>query len=118
MDTGKVRILGVAYSAISEHFVYGGYLANGDWASKNADVIKRWVRASYAAAAYTNTHHAETETMMAEVTGIPLATFQKIARAQLATTSDPSLLQPLIDAAAKYIPISRGFAAKEIYFNG
>ena len=37
METGKVRILGVAYSAISEHFVYGGYLANADWASKNAD---------------------------------------------------------------------------------
>jgi len=117
METGKVRILGIPYSAISEHFVYGGYLANADWAAKNADIVRRWVRATYAAAVYTNGHHAETEAMMADVTGIPLPTFQKIARAEAATTSDPTLLQPLIDAAVKYNQIPHGFPAKEVYFN-
>ena len=48
------------------------FFANTDWAAKHPDAVKNWVRDTYEAGAYTNTHHAETAPMMSEVTKIPL----------------------------------------------
>jgi NitT/TauT family transport system substrate-binding protein len=116
LDTGKVRVLAPCYSAISDHFAFTVFFAQPDWAAKNADVIKRWVRVTYAATAYTNAHHAETAQMMSDVTKIPVAIFTKMARTNGATSGDPALIQPAINAAAKYGYITRAFPAKEAYF--
>ncbi|HXQ23684.1 MAG TPA: ABC transporter substrate-binding protein [Candidatus Acidoferrales bacterium] len=113
--TGHVRALAPVYNAISEHFCFADVFANKPWAEANADVVKRWVRTTYAAAAYTNTHHAETVQMMADVTKIPAATIASMARVQGATSSDPSLMQPCIDAAAKYKMIPNAFPAKDLF---
>jgi NitT/TauT family transport system substrate-binding protein len=117
---GKVRALAPVYNAVSEHFVFGDVFANKPWAQANADAVHRWVRVTFDAAAYTNTHHAETVAMMSDVTKIPPAIYAKMARVQGATqaTSDPALMQPLIDAAAKYKFIPYSFPAKDIMFNG
>ena len=111
-------MIGVGYSAIADHFVFGGYFANTDWAAKHADTIHRWVRVTYAAGRYTNAHHDETVSLMAEATKIPPAVVAKIARAQAATSSDPQLIQPLIEVAAKYKQIPRSFPAKDLFFTG
>jgi hypothetical protein len=71
---------------------------------------------TYAATAYTNAHHAETAQMMSDVTKIPVAIFTKMARTNGATSGDPALIQPAINAAAKYGYITRAFPAKEAYF--
>ena len=120
LAAGKVRVLGPVYSAISDHFVFGVFFCNKDWAAKHSDAIKRWVRTTYDATAYTNAHHAETVAMMSDITKIPAPIISKMARVDNATqaTSDPSLLQPLIEAAAKYKFIPRSFPAKEAYFTG
>ena len=117
---GKVRALAPVYNAVSEHFCFADYFANKPWADKNADVVKRWVKVTFDAAVYTNAHHAETVALMADVTKIQPAILAKMARVQGATqaTSDPALMQPLIDAAAKYKMIPRAFPAKDLMFNG
>jgi len=116
LETGNVRVLAPAYSAISLRFASGVYFAQPDWAAKHADTIKKFTRVTYDAAAYTNAHHAETAAMMADVTKIPLEIISKISRNTSATNSDPGLLQPVIDVAAKYKSIERWFPAKEAYF--
>jgi len=118
LETGKFRVLAPTYSAIAEHFVYATYFANADWADANKDAVRRWVRTTYAAAAYTNTHHFETEALVAEFTKIPVEIIRKIARGSGSVSSDPSLIQPAIQAAAKYKFIPREFSAKELYFTG
>jgi NitT/TauT family transport system substrate-binding protein len=118
IETGKVRILAPAYSAIGEHFAFTVYFAQPDWAAKHPDVIKKWVKVTYDAATYTNGHHTETAPMMADITKIPLAIISKMARVNGATTGDPGLIQPCINAAAKYNNISRTFPAKDAYFSG
>ena len=116
LETGKVRVLAPCYSAISDHFVFTVYFAQPDWAAKHADTIKKLVRVTYDAAAYTNAHHAETAAMMADVTKIPLETITKMARVNGSTSGDPALIQPAINMAAKYNFIPRAFPAKEAYF--
>ena len=117
LESGKVRVIG-DIGAVADHYAITVYFANADWAAKHPDAIKRWVRVTYEAAAYTNAHKAETAAMMSEVTKIPMTVFQKMTRSDHATTSDPALLQGAIDSAARYKYIPRGFNAKEAYFSG
>jgi NitT/TauT family transport system substrate-binding protein len=116
VSSGAVRVLAPAMSAVAERFAIPVYFANAEWAAKHPDAVKAFARITYEAAAYTNSHQAETAAMMSRVTKIPPDTFAKIARAPGATTSDPGLLQPLIDAAARYKNLPRLFAAREVYF--
>jgi len=120
LETGKVRVLTPGFNAIANRFTIGLYMANADWAAKHPDAVRRWVRVTYDAGAYTNAHHAQTVDMMSEITKIPLAVYPKIVRAEAGTraTSDPALLQPLIDAAAAYKQLPRAIAAKELFFTG
>jgi NitT/TauT family transport system substrate-binding protein len=118
METGRVRVLAPTYSAIAPRFVYATYSSNAEWADKNKDAVRRWVRTTYAAAAYTNVHNAETEQLVAEYTKIPVEVIHKIARGSGAVSSDPRLIQPAIEVAAKYKYIPRNFSAKELYFVG
>lgn len=115
LESGKVRSFAPAYSAIAEHFSSALYFVQADWAAKNGDSIKRFLRATYEAAALTNGHRALTAEIMSGVTKIPLSVYEKMARPNSATKSDPDLVQPLIDMAARYKSISRGFSAKDIF---
>lgn len=118
LATGTVRVLAPAYNAISDRFAITIYFAQPDWATQHTAAVKKWTRVTYDAAAYTNTHHAETASIMADVTKIPLAIISKMSRNTAATAGDPTAIQPVIDLAAKYKSIPRPFPAKEAYFNG
>lgn len=116
LATGTVKALTEPYSAISTHFAFGVYFANKDWAMAHPQAVRDWTRITYQAAAYTNAHPKETAAIMSEFTKVPLDIFQKMARVEGATSSDPALLQPFIDAAAKYKMISNAFPAKDMLF--
>jgi len=115
IESGKVRALVPAYDSVSTHFMFGAYFVNTDWAAKHPAATKTFARVTYEAAAYTNTHHAETAPMMAEITKIPLPVIQKMARVDSATSAEADLIQPLIDVAAKYKQLPRAFPAKELF---
>ena len=59
----------------------------------------------------------KTSAAISKFTKVPLETFVKLPRVQGATTSDPTLLQPFIDAAAKYGQISQVFPANDLFFH-
>lgn len=114
-ETGKIHALPPCFNAIAERFSIGFHFANADWAAKHPDTVRRYVRVLYEAATYTNAHPDETAPMMAEVTKLPLDVMHKMSRAPAATTSDPALIQPVIDVAAKYAYIERAFPAAELF---
>lgn len=118
VDAGKARILAAPFSAIAPYFPIGVYMANANFAAAHRDLIKRWLRVTYEAAKYTNAHKSETTAMMSDVTKIPIAVFRRMPRVEDATTTDPAVLQPLIDAAVKYNFISRPISAKDLYYAG
>ena len=115
LATGKTRVLGEALSAIGEHFALTIYFSHNDWLSKHVDAAKTFDKVTYEAAQYTNTHRPETVEMMSGITKIPIEVFRKMVRVAHSTSTDPAMLQPVIDVAAKYKNISRAFPAKEAY---
>ena len=114
---GRVRPLADAYAAVSDRWITSSYVAQTEWASKHAEAIKKFVRVTYESAAYTNPRKAETATLMAQITKITPAVYAKMVRGDGATTSDPALLQPIIDMGVHYKVLGRAFAAKEMYWS-
>jgi len=55
---------------------------------------------------------------VAEFTKATLANVAKMHRTTNPTVLDPALIQPLIDAAAKYGILPRSFPAREILWSG
>jgi NitT/TauT family transport system substrate-binding protein len=118
VESGKARVLGAGFSLIADRYPASLFLANAEWAAKHPDAIRRWLRVTYEAAAYTNSHRSETVALMSEVTKIPPAIFRKITRYEASTTTDPASLQPLIDVAARYKFLPRAFPARQAYWSG
>lgn len=114
---GRTKTLGDAYGAIAPKIMFAAYVARTDWASQHADLLRRFVAAAGVAATYTNSHPAETAEMMADVTKVPLPVMQRMRRVVCATSTDPHLVQPIIDSAARYKLIPKGFSADELFFS-
>ncbi len=118
LSTGKTRTLGDVMGSIAPTYMFGAFIARSDWATQHADLVRKFVRIMADSATYTNAHPAQTAAMMAEVTKIPLPVMQNMKRVVSATRLDPNLLQPLIEAAAKYNLLSHSFPAAELFWSG
>lgn len=114
LAAGTSKTLAYAYGAIAPVFMGAAYIARTDWAAQHADALRRFVRVLEDAAAYVNAHLAETAALIPELTKISLADAKTLHRTYNGTTLDPALLQPVIDAAAKYGLIPSAFPAREI----
>jgi NitT/TauT family transport system substrate-binding protein len=118
VSSGQVRVVSVPYDAIAPFFVLSGWFTTTDYATKHPDVIRKFVDVMYRAAAYTNSHQADTAPMMSNLTKVPMSIYATMVRVDAATGTNPRDWQPLIDAAAKYGVIPRTFPAKEFIWSG
>lgn len=116
LAAGKVRLFAPAFNAIGPFFVASAWIATTDWASKHPDAARAFNDVFQRAAAYTNTHHAETVGLSSEMTGTPPEVVAKMVRIDVATAMDPAVIQPMIDAAVKYKAIPKSLAAKDLIF--
>lgn len=114
VNGGKVRILCDPNSAIAPRFMYTGWMATVDYAREDRATVDKFRAAMQESARYVNDHLAETAGVMATFTGIPPAVFAKMPRVKSALTVDTKLIQPLIDACAKYKVIPASFDAREL----
>jgi NitT/TauT family transport system substrate-binding protein len=114
---GKTKTLGDAIGAVAPRYMLGAYIAEKGWATAHAETVRKFNRVLADAVTFTNAHPGDTAPMMADLTKTPLPVMQKIKRVVSATTLDPVLVQPLIDAAAKYKLIPRAFPAKDFFWN-
>ena len=112
--TGKYRTLGDPSIGIAPRFLATAWISSTDYVQKNPSTVRAFAGVLAKAAAYSNTHQPQTAPILAKYSGIELATVTHMARAQFQPALDPRDIQPVIDAAAKYKAIPKGFEARDI----
>lgn len=111
---GKVRIIGKAYDAIAKRLFAAAWFATEDWAAGNADAIRAFTAAINDASAWAVKNP---EAAVAVLGKYMKVSFSR-AHEYHATTLDPGLIQPLLDAAVKYKMLDRPMNASEIIWKG
>jgi NitT/TauT family transport system substrate-binding protein len=117
LESGKCQVLGRAQDGIAKHFIVTSYFCTAEYAAKNADVLARFRRGLYEAAAYSNANPSEMVPVLAKYSGVEAKTIASMVWAPVATSPkqlDPQLIQPIIDAAVKYRMLAAGFPAKDM----
>lgn len=114
LASGKVRTLGDSYGGIAPRLLIAGWFTTAAFAQRNRATVQRFNDAVVEAASYTNTHHDATIQMMAEFAHLDPDVIRRMNRVVSATTLDPAMIQPSIDAAARYKLIAQPFSAKEL----
>ena len=114
LNSGLTRVLGKPYDAIASRFPIAANFALPDFINANHDAIQRFYRAEVQANAFGNAHPEQTAPWLADVTKVDAATINRGHREVLAEGIDVALVQRVIDAAARYKAIDRGFDARDL----
>ena len=112
--TAGARMFAKTYDAIATKFLISGWFTTLDYAQKNPAALKAFAQAIYATAKWANGHRADSAPILAKVAQLDLAVAQHMARCRYAEDLDPKLLQPSIDAAARYGAMDRPMPGAEI----
>lgn len=114
LDTGKTRVLGKSFGAIAPTFLMTGWFSTSDYVAKNRATVEKFLRVIRDAAVYGNTHRAEMVSVLASYTKLDSDLIAKTIKGDDSPYLDPKLVQPMIDAAAKYQIIAKPFNAADL----
>jgi NitT/TauT family transport system substrate-binding protein len=114
LDSGKIRILGKSFEAISPHFLMSGWFATADYVEKNRDTIVRFNHAIAEATAYTNAHKAESAALLAPFVKLDPQMVARTMKGAEGIYLDAAGIQPMIDVTAKYGVIEHAFSAADL----
>jgi NitT/TauT family transport system substrate-binding protein len=110
----NVHLIATPYDAVAKQFLISAPVVNRAWLEANRPVVARLATALRATARWANQNADQSNALVAKYTKISLDLVQRTARAPLAADIEPPMLQPLIDALAKYEFIPRRFAAADL----
>jgi NitT/TauT family transport system substrate-binding protein len=111
--TGTFRTL-PTYQTISPRFVLTTWFTTKGWSDEHADAARTFARVIADSAVYVNAHHAETVSIMAEAGNVDPAIISAMQRVVNGSVLLPALIQPTIDATARYGGLKASFPAQEI----
>lgn len=114
IDSGKVRLLSHMQDAFGVNFLVTAWFTTSDFIAKNRVAVRSFVKAFRESAVYVNAHHADTVDLIAKFTAVEPSVIEKMARVTIGTVLDPKLIQPVINASAKYKAIANGFDARDL----
>jgi NitT/TauT family transport system substrate-binding protein len=114
LASGKVRSLANPLDAIGNQFLGGVFAVMAPAAAANVEAMQRFARAMRESQAFTNSHLAETVSVVAGYSGIAPEVVAHSVRVIDADYAEARYLQPLIDVLAKYKAIEKPFPATEI----
>ena len=114
--TKKGRVLTYAFDAISTHFLLAGWTTTPQWAKANPDLVRRFVALIREMASWANKNPEQSGEILAKYSKIDPAVIATMARIHYADQLTPGLMQPLIDAAAKYAGFPT-FPARDLMYS-
>jgi NitT/TauT family transport system substrate-binding protein len=113
-DRSTARVLGNPLDGLNARFMIVGWLATDSWLAAHPDVAARFASAIAKAATWANAHEKESAAILVKNSKLDPAVANSMARAVYGTKLDASLVQPVVDAAAKYGIIDKPIAASDL----
>jgi NitT/TauT family transport system substrate-binding protein len=114
--TNDTRAVARPYDSLGSALMTFGWIANHDWYAANADAVKRLAGALRASAKWANASPERTAAINATYSGVPAAALLAQHRQVFSDGAlDPALIQPIVDASARYGFLPHGFAATELF---
>jgi NitT/TauT family transport system substrate-binding protein len=100
---------------VAKRFLATGWFASDAWLAAHPDIAAKYAAVMKQTAEWANAHHAESAAILLKYTKVTPEIVAKMQRATYGTTGlDASLLQPVIDNAAKYGSFPRPVTAAEL----
>jgi NitT/TauT family transport system substrate-binding protein len=106
------RLLADSYNAIAPEFLLGAYFTTKDYASAHPEIVRAFASAMAEAYRWANRNHAKTAEILEKYTKQRVQ--PTMPRVVYAERLSPAIVQPLIDAAAKYGALKNSFPANEL----
>jgi NitT/TauT family transport system substrate-binding protein len=117
-ERAGMRALVAPYYTIGRDFIFSVWFANATWVNANRDAALKFARVMHDATEYTNAHYEELIPMISSYTKMSPDEIRSMRRVRGSPSLRPALIQPVIDAAAKYHEIEKAFPAQEMILTG
>jgi NitT/TauT family transport system substrate-binding protein len=110
LAAGRTRPFTKAFDAIGKQFLIGGWFAKTDWIGANVATVRTFAAVMREAAQWGNksANFKESAAILEKYTKVIVGASNRIVYAE---RLDPALIQPSIDAAAKYKLLKASFPA-------
>jgi NitT/TauT family transport system substrate-binding protein len=116
---GDVRFIGRPYDSLGKQIMTFGWIANKTWYDANPALVKATIAALRDTARWANRNPAATAAINAKYSKVPVDQITSQNRQQFADGKlDPRLIQPIIDASARYGFLPQQFAAADLFAPG
>jgi NitT/TauT family transport system substrate-binding protein len=116
IDAG-LRAFMMEKNGLASIYLLDFWVSTKDWADRNPATVAKFIAAMREASEWANKNHDLSAPILAKYTKIPEDVVARMRRGQFADANDPRLVQPVIDAAAKYGLISKPFPAAELFYS-
>ena len=111
---GKLRGISLAEKNVAPEFLTGAFATTIDWSQKHPDLAKKVVVAIYETAKWANANRPQSAMILTKISKLSPETANHMGRAVYGEKFDVALIQPIIDACAKFDVIPKTFPAAEI----
>ena len=108
------RMVPITSGPLASVYLLSGFVASKAWVAKNAALAKTFADVMRTTGDWANANPALAAPILAKATNIPQAVVDSMLRGKFQDRLDPAVIQPVIDAAAKYGTIAKPFPASEI----
>jgi NitT/TauT family transport system substrate-binding protein len=99
---------------VSKRFLATGWISSDAWLAAHPDLALKFAAVMKQTAEWANVHRPESALILLKYTKLTPEIIARMQRATYGTTLEPSLLQPVIDNAAKYGSFPRTVTAAEL----
>jgi NitT/TauT family transport system substrate-binding protein len=111
---GQTRLLGAPFAAIGDQFLITAWITTRTWLQANPSAAQRFAAMVQRTATWVNANPKRSAAILSKYLHIPLETVDRMNRTRMATSLNASLIQPVIDAAARYKLVAQTFPASEL----
>ncbi len=111
----QVRILASPYDVLGKLLLISGWITTKSWYDANRATVAKFIGVMRQTADWANKNPRASAEVLAKLSKIPLEVVLKMNHNIFGTANDPALIQPTIDASAKYGFLPRSFPAAELF---